>query len=155
MATKELTQSDARSLSDKIDAIRAQAAKVGAKIIAPLLMEPEKAGGALSVLVDGAQMLDLIEHLKPKVVFVAEVSFDALTEVLLELDDEDLDVDELERDKRVKPLLKRWRERDGESCRVVVGFLVEGAFYHMMEQAAWLEEFESEAEEVADELLDE
>jgi hypothetical protein len=153
MTSKELTVGDARSLSEKLATIKARATAAGAKVVTPLLMEPEKTS-AVSILLDEAQMLDLIDHLKPKVVFVVEVAFDALTEIMLEIGDEELDVDELERDKRVKPLLKRWRERDGETSRVVISMLVDGVFYNLMEQAAWLEQFEGEAEEVADELLD-
>jgi hypothetical protein len=154
MGNSVATISDSRPLSDKIAKLRAAAEKAGAKVIAPLVIEPDKGGGVVSALIDEEQMLALIDHLKPRVVFIVEVAFDALTELVMEIGDEDLDIEELERDKRVKPLLKRWRERDGETARVVVSMYIDGVLYTLMEQASWLEAFESEAEEVADELLD-
>lgn len=140
------------TLAQKLESVRAEATKNGAMIVTPLLLDPEKSHGPLTILLSVDEMKALIGHLKPRVLFVVEATFDALSEVLTELDDGETDEQELVEKKRVKALLKRWQKHEGEICRVVISMMVDGMLYHTMEESEWLSNFQTEVEELADEL---
>jgi hypothetical protein len=141
-----------KTLAQKLDAVRDEATKNGAMIVTPLLLDPEKSNGPLTILLSVDEMKGLVGHLKPRVLFVVEGTFDAFSEVVTELDDGETDEEELAEKKKVKALLKRWQPHDGEICRVVISMMVDGVLYHTMEEAGWLSEFQTEVEELADDL---
>ena len=139
--------SEVFDLDTIITEVRAAAKKCGALIIEAALSVETNA--VPTAVISGSDFPGLIEHVRPRLIYLLVVPFDVVDELngALEIEGENL----LERP-RIKKLASSWRHRDGQTCRVVLGIMCEGVFHGVVEEADWLSEFEKEAESIAEEL---
>lgn len=127
--------------------IRAAAKESGALVIeAPLEADRDIAPSAV---IEAGDAGALVRHVRPRLVYLMAAPFDAGDELLDAFEDaEESDLDRPE----VKKLVAKWRKRDGQTCRVAFSLVCDGVIHDVIEEAGWLAEFESEAEDLAIEL---
>ena len=87
------------------------------------------------------QFPTLIKHLKPRLIYMLLLSFDALDTVKSHFEVEELD--DISR-----KFAEKWMNRDGQSAQLVLGMMVDGVLHGLLETADWFDEFEEEAEQL-------
>jgi hypothetical protein len=128
-----------------VEEVRAAAERSGALIIDAVL---SVAGDVVpAAAVPGAEFALLIDHIKPKIVYLSVTAFEAAEELEASIDDEDL-LD----NPQAKRLITSWRFRDGQTCRAVLGVMCDGILHGIVEETSWLQEFETQIELMLDEL---
>ncbi|HJW77331.1 MAG: hypothetical protein ACJ8DU_07760 [Microvirga sp.] len=134
-------------LDQLVREFRAVADELDALVIPVLPSRIERA--PLTAAVDVPDIMALIRHVRPRVVYLAEDRFSALDYTGSLLVDDDTDDNTL-KDPRVRALASEWRSHDGELCRVGFGMMFEGVLHVIVEEEAWMEEFEDAVMAVAE-----
>ncbi|MDX0654715.1 hypothetical protein GOD34_29020 [Sinorhizobium medicae] len=93
------------------------------------------------VAVSGDRFPALIKHLRPRLVYMLLTSFDAEAAV-----EGHFEVDELDSD--LNKLAAKWRKRNGQTARLILGFMADGILHAIIETTVWFDEFEEEAEQL-------
>lgn len=127
------------------EGIRAAAEECGARIIPAL---PSVSNSSIAVPVDAAEFVELVRHIRPRLIYLVATPFDAEEEAFTEIGLDDQDDDWIHEQKALIALVKRWRRRDGETCRLGFGLMYDGVFHGIVEDADWLSDFEEEIEAV-------
>jgi hypothetical protein len=149
------TKADAEK---RVEAIRIAAETNSAKIVSALVLGGSDSG-IPAVALGLAEFVDLIAHVRPKVLYLWEQRFDAQVMAIEDIegddttDDEDMEEEvasEMLEDARFKTLVKRWRTRDGQISRLAGSFMMEGILHVLFESEAWAEEFDSEVQQLAE-----
>lgn len=135
---------DSADLDKMADAIRAAAADCGAMILETTL----SAEGIAAVAIDGDAFPDLVNHLKPRLIYLLLTKFDSKEEVSDHFELEDLDP-------TLKKLAGKWKSRNGQTSRLVVGLVADGVLHGIVETADWFDEFEDELETLSNARADE
>ncbi|MGX5733892.1 hypothetical protein [Bosea thiooxidans] len=116
--------------------IRAAAEACGALILDTVV----SAENLPTAAVRAADFGTLVAHLRPRLVYLIKTPFDAREEAQT-----------LIATGGAKKFLSKWNARSGETCRCVVGVMADGVLHYVAETAGWFDEFEDEAEALADE----
>ena len=100
---------------------------------------------------DGSVFSNLVKHVRPRLIYLVVVAFDAGedTEVALEVQDEE---ESILSSPPVKKFVAKWRHRDGQTCRVALGLMCDGVLHGNIQDADWHAEFEEAAEALEAEL---
>ncbi|NEK40637.1 hypothetical protein GR250_04215 [Rhizobium leguminosarum] len=101
-----------------------------------------------AVAVDGDTFPDLVRHLKPRLIYMILTEFDAKEEVAAHFEEDELDTG-------LKKLAAKWTNRNGQSSRLILGLMADGVMHGIVETADWFDDFEEEAEALADVRADE
>lgn len=108
-----------------------------------MILENILASGSLpAVAIDGDTFPSLVKHLRPRLIYMVLTQFDAREEVLTHFDEEGLDRD-------LKKLATKWKAKDGQSARLMLGLMADGVLHGIVETADWFDEFDIEANELA------
>lgn len=118
--------------------VRAAAEECGAMILENILASESLP----AVAVDGDTFPSLVKHLKPRLIYMVLTTFDAKEDVAAHFE-----VEELDRD--LKKLATKWKAKDGQSARLVLGLMADGVLHGIVETADWFDEFDIEADELA------
>lgn len=150
-----------QSLAAAISDLRSVCASSNSRLIEDAIV-PEDIRGIVSVRVTTVELLDLIRHIRPKVVFFLAPNFDPEREILDTLfdDDDESDLDDQEREERekikrhfgVKKLANRFKPFRGEVQFLLTSFFDGIVGYYSYERAEWLEEFNFEIENIRGQL---
>lgn len=106
-------------------------------------------------------MLGLISHISPRIIYLTEEEFEASTAVLeavesdcaSEFPDEVAEsINAVLAEPRVKAFVKKWGARDGELCRVAANVMCDAILHLLIVSTPWLDEFESEIENLIDDI---
>jgi hypothetical protein len=150
-------------LDEGVEAIRGAGAAIGTKIISALVLGSDK-GRTLTVGLERADFVELIAHVRPPVLYLWEQQFEAKTMAIANLegdgdwggDDPDGEAEpEIVKDARFKSLTKRWRAHDGQLSRFAASFMAQGILHTTIEAEVWVDKFESEVEQLAEQLSQE
>jgi hypothetical protein len=125
--------------------VRAAADECGAKVLPAI---PDISKNAVAVAVEAAGFAALVRHIRPRLVYLVTTTFDAKEEAISEIELDDQDEDWIREQKALKALVKQWRSRDGETCRLGLGLMCDGILHGIVEEADWLSDFEEEIEAV-------
>lgn len=152
-----------QNLAAAISELRSVCASSKSRLVENAIV-PEDLEGVVSVRVTTSEMTDLIQHIRPKVVFFLAPNFDPERQILETLfDNEDeSDLDDEEREERektkrhfgVKKLANQFKPFRGEVQFLLTSFFDGIVGYYSYENAEWLEGFDVEIENMK-ELLDE
>jgi hypothetical protein len=118
--------------------VRAAAQECGAMILENILASESLP----AVAVGGDAFPALVRHLRPRLIYMVLTKFDAQEEVLAHFEEEELDRD-------LKKLATKWKVKDGQSARLVLGLVADGVLHGIVEAADWVDEFDIEADELA------
>lgn len=124
--------------------VREAAEECGAMILESILASESLP----AVPVGGDTFPALIKHLRPRLIYMLLSQFDAKEEVMGHFEEE-----ELERD--LAKLAKKWAGKDGQSSRLVLGLMADGVLHGIVETADWFDEFDIEADALAEARDDE
>jgi hypothetical protein len=119
------------------DDIRAAAHACGAMIVHSII-NPENVA---TTRVDSADFPELIAHLRPRLVYLAPTQFDAHEEA-----DEQVALGTAS----AKRFLEKWKAHKGQTCRMVIAVMADGVLHCVVETTDWLDDFEEEAEALAE-----
>lgn len=146
------------SLAAILTELRNTCASAHSKTI-DFLHDPEELNNAIAVRVSQRDFVELIQQIKPKVVFVFGPHFDARRSTLDSiLPDQDEDADELrsetlneiENDPLVKSLIKRFQKFDDQLEFLAASFFDGIVTYHFFESAHWADDFHEQLEQYLD-----
>ncbi|WP_105433015.1 hypothetical protein [Neorhizobium sp. T6_25] len=121
--------------------VRQAAGGVGAMILETVLASDNLP----AVAVDGVTFAALVQHLRPRLIYMMITTFTAAEDVAVHFD---VHEDELDRD--LKKLATQWASKDGQSSRLALGLMADGILHGVVETADWFSDFEAEADEVAE-----
>ena len=124
-------------LDKTADAIRAAALQFDAMVVNSIV-NPENAA---TTRVESAAFPQLIAHLRPRLVYLLPTPFDAQQE-----SDEQVSLGSAS----AKRFLEKWKAYDGQTCRLVIAVMAEGVLHCVVETTDWLDDFEEEAEALAE-----
>ncbi|KAB1086277.1 hypothetical protein F4V91_07410 [Neorhizobium galegae] len=128
---------ESAELDEIADNVRAAAESCGS-----MILETVPLHDALpSVVIDAERFPALIEHLKPRLVYMMLTKFDGREDVAAALDVEE---EELERDE--KKLADKWAKHNGQTSCLGVGVMHDGIVHAVIDKPDWFEEFEEETE---------
>lgn len=137
--------SDQPSLAAAAEEIRMEARAIGALVI------PALPGGrkmSETVAVQRSDLIALIRHLTPKLIYLDEVRFDAV-EHLADLVDGDQDlVDHPD----VRSAAKRWRHHDGKLCQYIAVVAHDGIQHAFNDEVEWMDQLRAVAAELRTKL---
>lgn len=138
------------NLKEKMELVRKTALDSGSAIVnAVVIVSEDSSGYAVNLGFD--QCLSLLSQCRPRIVYCHDESFDAEKALRVLLDMEDDDEDEIEilsKNSGFKALTKKWAKKNGVTSLLVVNFVVDGVLHMVLEQPEWVDEFESEGEEI-------
>ncbi|QPB24505.1 hypothetical protein [Rhizobium sp. 007] len=118
--------------------VRKAAEECGAMILETILASENLP----AVAVDGDTFPSLVKHLRPKLIYMVLTKFEATEDVESHFEQE------LDRD--LKKLASKWKAKDGQSARLVLGLVADGVLHGIVETADWFDEFDIEADELAE-----
>ncbi|MGV1951072.1 hypothetical protein ACQZ44_09605 [Agrobacterium vitis] len=95
-----------------------------------------------SIVVTGDRFPALIEHLKPRLVYMILSTFDGREDVAAALD-----VEEEQLGSEEKKLADKWAKHNGQTSCLGLGVMHDGIVHAIIDKPSWFEEFEEEAEE--------
>lgn len=138
--------SDLQAPESVANDIRAAAKEVGALVVPAL---PGGRGLPKSVLVDLVDLLALIRHLRPRLVYLEEIRFEAAPNIadLVDEDDEALVEHPL-----VRAAARRLKQHEGSLCQVVAIVVHDGIDHAVIHEAAWMGEVKGVAERISADL---
>ncbi|MGD0633858.1 MAG: hypothetical protein ABSA13_06225 [Beijerinckiaceae bacterium] len=139
--------SEISALDQIVNEVRAAAKEIGALVIESALAGDRDTFPSASV--EAADFPALIRHLRPRLVYLVSAEFDAGDDLLDAVEEEDESLLELP---AVKTVVSKWRARDGQTSRVALAVMSDGVIHDIVEDADWLAEFESEAEDLMEEI---
>lgn len=115
--------------------VRAAAEACGAMILDTMVAE----GNVPAAVLDTDKFPALIEHLKPRLVYMVVNKFDALEDFVseLEADEEDLDRDQ-------KKAVDKWAKHNDQTSCLMLGVIHDGILHAVIDRPEWMEEFEEE-----------
>ncbi len=152
------------SLPDAVTEVRNVSASVQSKML-DICLDPEEIHGTTSVRVSHCELVDLIQHIKPKVVFFFCPHFSASQEAMEflvpEADDEGDNEFELDRRKQIendlkfKSLVKRYRQFRGEFSFLLSSFIDNQIAFYSYDAAPWFQEFWQDLDQYKQRLNDE
>lgn len=126
--------------------------EVGAFVVSTLPSGIEQA--PFTAAIDLLEIVALMRHVRPRVAYLDAERFSAAEYVGLSFENEDSDGRALEHP-QVKRLLRSWRYREGQLCRVGIGVVFEGVLHAVVEHKSWVEDFETALSEVAEAVQNE
>jgi len=133
---------------ERIEAeVRRAAEEVGAMIIPTVL----QVDAPLVAAVDAEKFPSLIRFLKPRLIYMSIVPFDAEEELVEQLD-YDGNEDWLRPLPKADAFVRRWRRFDGQTCTVVLGLVAEGVLHGAVEHAFWAQSLPEAAQIVGNVL---
>lgn len=127
-------------LARLVQDFRAAAQQASALVIASLVSTPKM---AITAAVDPDEFLALIQHTRPRVIYIMEQTFNA---------NDYFEDGNLAEHPRVKALGTAWRKHNGQIARVSAAIMVDQVLHMLIQDAPWLEEFEAAAEALEEEL---
>jgi hypothetical protein len=139
--------SENSELDQIVSDVRAAAKECGALIIESALSGDRDTVPSASV--DGSEFPALIRHVRPRLVYLAAAEFDAGDDLLDAIEEEDETILDIP---AVKKVVTKWRARDGQTCRVALAVMADGVIHDIIEDADWLAEFESEVEDLVEDI---
>jgi hypothetical protein len=132
---------------------------VGGKVIDAVVSIDRVTGPVVSL--DGLEFPALINHAKPRIVYVLIARFDARTEVMDALSDLDNDDDNAPEKQdflshaAAKKLIAAWRHRDGDVASLTIALMSDGVLHVGQESSDWFDEFEAILESIVDGIREE
>jgi hypothetical protein len=115
---------------------------------------PENAG-AFQAPLDLDELVAAVRHIKPRLVYLSEGSFELESETEeLATDGDDAGDDEDERAssrEAIEKLRKKWSKRNGEPCVVVAAIVADGVLLTAISRPAWRDVFDAEFEAIREE----
>jgi hypothetical protein len=132
---------------------------VGGKVIDAMVSIDRATAPVVSL--DGFEFPALINHARPRIVYVLIARFDARMEVMDALSDLDNDDDSAPEKQdfishaTAKKLIAAWRHRDGDVASLTIALMSDGVLHVGQESSDWFDEFEAAAGSVADEIREE
>ncbi|ACM35479.1 MULTISPECIES: hypothetical protein [Rhizobium/Agrobacterium group] len=128
---------ESSELDEIAENVRAASERCGS-----MILETVPAHDALpSVVIDANRFPALIEHLKPRLVYMILTTFDGREDVAAALD---VDAEELDRDE--KKLADKWTKHNGQTSCLGLGVMHDGIVHAVIVKPDWFEEFEEETE---------
>ncbi|TAT70061.1 hypothetical protein [Rhizobium ruizarguesonis] len=124
--------------------VRKAAEECGAMVLKSILGSEHLA----AVAVDGDTFPSLIKHIRPRLIYKVLVEFDATDEVAAHFEEEEPDSD-------LRKLATKWKPKNGQSARLILGLMADGVLHGTVETADWYGDFEDEAEELEEARADE
>lgn len=136
------------------ESIKAAATDTGALIVNALLDVPERPA-VPHVGLAPDEMLAVIRHVRPRVVYLVESCFELESEIF-DADGEDQDDEEepdnSERHPALEKLVRKWRKHDGKPCLVFASFASDGIVHTAIARPDWRDDFDNELEIIRDEI---
>jgi plasmid stabilization system protein ParE len=139
-------------LLEEVGVLR-KAAEAAGSLVVDAVLKGHDCDGVLMAAPEPDDFLKVMAHCSPRVFYLHVETFDALrdTLVVMEADDDE----EVAKDGRVKNLVRKWKARDGKVSLILAAFVADGVLHVSMRQPEWTDEFEAEAEEIANTLSEE
>ncbi|WP_327211467.1 hypothetical protein [Rhizobium ruizarguesonis] len=85
-----------------------------------------------AVAVDGDAFPTLVKHLRPRLIYLVLTKFAAAEGVEARFEEEGLDRD-------LKKLAAKWKAKDGQSSRLILGLMADGILHGIVETADWFD----------------
>ena len=138
---------ESSAIEQLIERVRAAARSSGAMVLnASLSYESEHVPIAA---VDAEIFPELVEFIKPKLVYISPMIFDVASLVRKSLD---TDENALLSDQEEKKLISKWRKHDGSTCGVSLELVFDGVIHGAVERVNWLTNFENETKLLVEEI---
>ena len=137
-----------------VEAIKATVADTDALIVNALLDIPDRPA-VPHVSLDLDEMLAVIRHVRPKVIYLVESCFDLESDVFDPNEDDegsDEQPEDSQRHPALEKLVAKWRKHDGKPCLAFAGFATDGILHTAIARPDWRDAFDSELESIKDEI---
>jgi hypothetical protein len=102
-----------------------------------------------SAAITPSKFLDLVKAIKPKIIYLQTVAFDADEFIK---DTLEIDEDEILDNPAARKLASKWKKYDGELCTLVVEFIYDNVVHFSSKQLNWLDEFNEHVDSLGDEI---
>jgi hypothetical protein len=134
--------------------VRRQLTDAGALIVNALLDIPHRTSVPnVDLALD--EMLAVIRHVRPRVVYLIESSFDLESEVFDSTgadEDDEAKSENGERHLASEKLVRKWRKHDGKPCLAFAGFAADGVLHTAIARPDWRDDFDDELEITREEI---
>lgn len=134
--------------------IKATATEAGALIINALLDVPDRPI-VPNVDLGLEAMLKVMKHVRPRLVYLVEGSFDLegeLSDVTEEDEDDENEIEKAAIHPALEKLVRKWRKYDGKPCFAVAGFVTDGVLHTAIARPNWREDFSDELDVIKDDI---
>jgi len=138
---------DSADIDRIVNDVKEAAAECGALLLEAVL--PIEGRGGFIAVVAGSDFPKLIRHAKPKIVYLITTSFDAAEELMEGFEDDDVAAHP-----QAKRIIATWSSRNGQISRMASVLVCDGILHRAIEQTDWVEEFEGEVEQFANDMIE-
>jgi hypothetical protein len=125
------------------------ATECNAKIIPAFLAGSEH---ALRAVVEAHTLADLVHHIRPRLVYLDTLAFDADEQIDAEFDQEDDDW--IPEQKQLKALARKWKAHYGQTYRLTFELIADGVLHVAILDTEWFEDFQAEFEAIKEAIED-
>ncbi|MBY3575420.1 hypothetical protein HFN65_31270 [Rhizobium laguerreae] len=126
---------ESTDLDRMAEEVRRAAEECGAMVLNSILASEHLA----AVAVKGDTFPALIRHIRPRLIYMVLTKFDPIDEGAADFKEDELD-------RALKKLADKWKARDGQSSRLILGLMADGVLHGIVETVSWFDDFEEEAE---------
>lgn len=139
-------------LHDQIDVLK-NAAQASGSIVVDTVLDGSDGEGVLTAALSADEFVKVLAHCRPRIVYLHASRFEPLADALIAMDVDN--EEEIAKDRRVKALVKKWTSQEGEVSTLLATFIADGVLHISMRQPDWVDDFESDAEDLADVMANE